>query len=86
MKRSLSPVTDLLLLMLLLATLGASAAHATPLCADMIVSVPDQVLALADRGKIDRALLNFDFEVRNRRFCCQLSHTARYAVRFSKSR
>ncbi len=52
MKRSLSPVTDLLLLMLLLATLGASAAHATPLSADMIVSVPDQVLALVDRGKL----------------------------------
>ena len=52
MKRSLSPVTDLLLLMLLLATLGASAAHATPLCADMIVSVPDQVLGLVDRGKL----------------------------------
>ncbi len=52
MKRSLSPVTDLLLLMLLFATLGASAAHATPLSADMIVSVPDQVLALVDRGKM----------------------------------
>ena len=68
-------------LTLLLFSLDPSAAVAAPLSADMIVSVPDQVLAL-----VDRALLNFDFEVRNRRFCCQLSHAAWHAVRFSKNR
>jgi lipoprotein-anchoring transpeptidase ErfK/SrfK len=35
-----------------LVSLGGSAAHATPLSADMIVSVPDQALALVDRGKL----------------------------------
>jgi lipoprotein-anchoring transpeptidase ErfK/SrfK len=39
-------------LTLLLFSLGQSAAHATPLSADMIVSVPDQALALVDRGKL----------------------------------
>src|SRR5580765_2955378 len=39
-------------LTLLLFSLGPSAAHATPLSADMVVSVPDQVLALVDRGKL----------------------------------
>jgi len=52
MRRSLSPITGVLLLMLVLVTLGPSAAHAAPLSADMIVSVPDQVLALVDRGKL----------------------------------
>jgi lipoprotein-anchoring transpeptidase ErfK/SrfK len=41
-----------LALTLLLFSLGLSAAHAAPLSADMIVSVPDQVLALVDRGKL----------------------------------
>jgi flagellin-like protein len=50
MRRSLSPVTGLLLLVLV--TLGGSAALAAPLSADMIVSVPDQALALVDRGKL----------------------------------
>jgi flagellin-like protein len=50
MRQSLSPVTGLLLLVLV--TLSASAALAAPLSADMIVSVPDQVLALVDRGKL----------------------------------
>jgi hypothetical protein len=35
-----------------LVSLGRSPADATPLSADMIVSVPDQVLALVDRGKL----------------------------------
>jgi len=52
MRRSLSPITGVLLLVLMLVTLGPSAAHAAPLSADMIVSVPDQVLALVDRGKL----------------------------------
>jgi lipoprotein-anchoring transpeptidase ErfK/SrfK len=39
-------------LTLLLFSLGPSAALAAPLSADMIVSVPDQVLALVDRGKL----------------------------------
>jgi lipoprotein-anchoring transpeptidase ErfK/SrfK len=39
-------------LTLLLFSLAPSAALATPLSADMIVSVPDQVLALVDRGKV----------------------------------
>jgi lipoprotein-anchoring transpeptidase ErfK/SrfK len=50
MRRSLSPVSGLLLLALV--TLGGSVALAAPLSADMIVSVPDQVLALVDRGKL----------------------------------
>ncbi len=48
MRRSLSPVSGLLMLV----TLGGSGALAAPLSADMIVSVPDQVLALVDRGKL----------------------------------
>ena len=52
MRRSLSPGSGFLLLMLMLVTLGGSAALAAPLSADMIVSVPDQVLALVDRGKL----------------------------------
>src|SRR5512133_2594411 len=39
-------------LTILLVTLSGSTADATPLSADMIVSVPDQVLALVDRGKL----------------------------------
>jgi lipoprotein-anchoring transpeptidase ErfK/SrfK len=41
-----------LVVVLILVSLGASKAHATPLSADMIVSVPDQELALVDRGKL----------------------------------
>ena len=52
MRRSLSPGSGFLVLMLMLVTLGGSAALAAPLSADMIVSVPDQVLALVDRGKL----------------------------------
>jgi lipoprotein-anchoring transpeptidase ErfK/SrfK len=37
---------------LILVSLGGFAADGTPLSADMIVSVPDQVLALVDRGKL----------------------------------
>ena len=37
---------------LVLVSLSWSPAHATPLSADMIVSVPDQELALVDRGKL----------------------------------
>ena len=50
MRRSLSPVSGLLLLVLVSA--GRFVADATPLSADMIVSMPDQVLALIDRGKL----------------------------------
>src|SRR5215510_6902546 len=39
-------------LALVLVSLGASAAHAAALSADMIVSVPDQALALIDQGKL----------------------------------
>jgi len=39
-------------LILLLVSLGWSRVVAAPLSADMIVSVPDQVLALVDRGKL----------------------------------
>jgi hypothetical protein len=39
-------------LTLLLFSLGPSAASAIPLSADMVVSVPDQALALVDRGKL----------------------------------
>jgi len=41
-----------LVVVLILVSLGASKAHATSLSADMIVSVPDQELALVDRGKL----------------------------------
>ena len=41
-----------LVLVLMLETLGGSAALAAPLSADMIVSVPDQELALVDHGKV----------------------------------
>jgi len=50
MRQSLSSVTGFLLLMLI--SVGRFEADATPLSADMIVSVPDQVLALVDRGKL----------------------------------
>src|SRR5690348_12415769 len=40
------------LLVLILVSLGGAAAIAAPLSADMIVSVPDQALALVDRGKL----------------------------------
>ena len=79
--RSVVPV-----LLLVLVSLAASRADAAPLSADMIVSVPDQVLALVDRGKLIAQLLNFDLEVRNRRFRCQLSHAAWHIIRFSKNR
>jgi len=39
-------------IVLLLVSFGPFAAGAAPLSADMIVSVPDQVLALVDRGKV----------------------------------
>jgi lipoprotein-anchoring transpeptidase ErfK/SrfK len=39
-------------LLVLIVCLGASPACAAPLSADMIVSVPDQALALVDRGKL----------------------------------
>ena len=42
----------LLVLVVVLVSLGGSAALAAPLSADMIVSVPDQELALIDRGKL----------------------------------
>jgi len=48
--RGLTPLV--LGLLLLLISLGASPVDATPLSADMIVSVPDQALALVDRGKL----------------------------------
>jgi lipoprotein-anchoring transpeptidase ErfK/SrfK len=41
-----------LVLVVVLVSLRGSRADATPLSADMIVSVPDQVLALVDRGKV----------------------------------
>ena len=52
MRQSLSQVTGLLLLVLILVSLGGSAALTAPLTADMIISVPDQALALVDRGKL----------------------------------
>ena len=50
MRRSFSRVTAPLVLVLI--GLGWSRVVAAPLSADMIVSVPDQVLALVDRGKL----------------------------------
>ena len=50
MRRIFSRVTAPLVLVLV--SLGWSRVVAAPLSADMIVSVPDQVLALVDRGKL----------------------------------
>jgi lipoprotein-anchoring transpeptidase ErfK/SrfK len=50
MRPSFSRVTAPLVLVLV--SLGWSRVVATPLSADMIVSVPDQVLVLVDRGKL----------------------------------
>ena len=50
MRRGLSRTLAPLVLGLL--SLGASRAAATPLSADVIVSVPDQALALVDRGRL----------------------------------
>src|SRR5678815_5534769 len=46
------PAPFVLVLVVVLVSLRGSRADATPLSADMIVSVPDQVLALVDRGKV----------------------------------
>ena len=51
MKASFSRVLASLVLVVLVGP-GGSRADATPLSADMIVSVPDQVLALIDQGKL----------------------------------
>jgi lipoprotein-anchoring transpeptidase ErfK/SrfK len=54
MRRSFSRVlaSDVVVLVLVLVSLDTSAALAAPFSADMIVSVPDQTLALVDRGKL----------------------------------
>ena len=49
--RKLAAVTPLALVAILV-SLGGITALAAPLTADMIVSVPDQMLALVDRGKL----------------------------------
>jgi hypothetical protein len=50
MRRSFSRIIAPLVLVLI--NVGWCRAHAAPLSADMIVSVPDQMLALVDRGKL----------------------------------
>ena len=52
MRPSFAGVMAPLILVVILVNQGGVAALATPLSADMIVSVPDQVLALVDRGKL----------------------------------
>src|SRR5215510_1151399 len=54
MRRSFSRVlaSHVVVLVLVLVSLDTSAALAAPFSADMIVSVPDQTLALVDRGKL----------------------------------
>jgi lipoprotein-anchoring transpeptidase ErfK/SrfK len=52
MSWSLLRVLAHLLFVAVLVSLGGSAANAAPLSADMIVSVPDQALAVVDRGKL----------------------------------
>ena len=52
MRRSFSRVLTPLLLVVILVSPSGFAALAAPLSADMIVSVPEQVLALVDRGKL----------------------------------
>jgi len=50
--RVLAPLVLVVVLVLVLVNLAAPEADAAPLSADMIVSVPDQELALVDRGKL----------------------------------
>src|SRR5262245_49666320 len=50
--RVLAPLVLVVVLVLVLVSLAGSRALAAPLSADMIVSVPDQELALVDRGKL----------------------------------
>ena len=50
--KAVTPWSLVLVLLLVLAALDGSSALAAPLSADMIVSVPDQELALVDRGKL----------------------------------
>src|SRR6266496_3149497 len=52
MKRSFPRIIASLVLAVILVNPGEFAALAAPLSADMIVSVPDQVLALVDHGKL----------------------------------
>src|SRR5216110_1752663 len=52
MKRSFPRIIASLIRAVILVSPGGFAALAAPLSADMIVSVPDQVLALVDRGKL----------------------------------
>src|SRR5439155_25712946 len=52
MKRSFPRIIASLILAVILVSPGGFAALAAPLSADMIVSVPDQVLALVDPGKL----------------------------------
>src|SRR5262245_19350647 len=49
--RVLAPLVLVVVLVLVLVSLTGSSTLAAPLTADMIVSVPDQELALVDRGK-----------------------------------
>src|SRR5258707_2932349 len=52
MKRSFPRIIASLILAVILVSPGEFAALAAPLSADMIVSLPDQVLAVVDRGKL----------------------------------
>jgi len=47
-----TPLALVVVVVLVLGSLGGSTCNAAPLSADMIVSVPDQGLALVDRGKL----------------------------------
>jgi lipoprotein-anchoring transpeptidase ErfK/SrfK len=49
---AVTPWSLVLVLVVVLVNPGAAPAVAAPLSADMVVSVPDQVLALVDRGKL----------------------------------
>src|SRR5437667_8594862 len=49
---AVTPWSLVLVLVVILVSPSGFSAHAAPLSADMIVSVPDQVLALVDRGKL----------------------------------
>jgi len=51
-RETFTPWPLVVVVVLILVSLGESGALAAPLSADMIVSVPDQVLALVDRGKL----------------------------------
>ena len=84
MKRSFPRIIGPLVLVLI--NVGWCRAHAAPLSADMIVSVPDQVLALVDRGKLIARYSISTSKFGTGDSNASYSHAAWHIVRFSKNR